>query len=107
MFFTFQGLEHIGEKTRRIVILVLSAIAAIGIVVLILLPPIKRDESDEDTIEEVHMGPIETLKGSAKLFVTKRMLLLCITFFYTGNRNYLQTYKNSIGDMVIFFQVLN
>lgn len=84
MFFTFQGLEHIGESTRRIVILVLSGIAAVGIVVLILLPPIKHDQSDEDSIEEVHLGPVETLKGAGKLFITKRMLLLCITFFYTG-----------------------
>lgn len=43
--------------------------------------PPKRD--DEVVVEQA-TGPIEALKGAAKLFVTKDMLLLSTTFFYTG-----------------------
>lgn len=106
VFFKFQGLEHIGESTRRIVILVLSGIGAVGIVVFICLPPIRRDDFEEDAIEEIHLGPIDTLKGAGKLFITKRMLLLAVTFFYTGNIICIFA-KHSISGIIVFVQVLN
>lgn len=85
VFFKFQGLERIDEETRNMVIWVLSAIAMAGIIVFLLLPPIRPDEIDrEDGVVEVPEGPLEALKSSGKLFVTKRMLLLSVTFFYTG-----------------------
>lgn len=85
VFFKFQGLERIDDDTRNMVIWVLSAIAVGGIVVFVLLPPIKRDEADsEDVVVEVTQGPFQALKASGKLFITPKMLLLCVTFFYTG-----------------------
>lgn len=82
VFFKFQGLTHIDEGTRDVVIYVLSATATIGIVILVCLPPIREDE---DSVKEVKEGPWETFKNALKLFVTPRMLLLLVTFVYTGN----------------------
>lgn len=55
--------------------------AAAGIILLVFLPRAKRNDDGEDPTPP---GPLEALKFSGRLFITKKMLLLIITFFYTG-----------------------
>lgn len=85
VYFKFQGLTEIDEKTRTIVILTLVAVAVCGLVFVIFLP--KSLSPDGEVVVEESKGPIEALRGAGRLFITKRMLLLIVTFFYTGNLN--------------------
>lgn len=58
----------------------------VGLIVMLFLPkPTKEKEEDEEenTVEEV-TGPVQALVKAGKLFVTRNMLLLSITFLYTG-----------------------
>jgi hypothetical protein len=50
---------------------------------MIVLPRPKKN-TDTDMPVEIQQGPLEALKGAIKLFFTKDMLFLSITFFYTG-----------------------
>lgn len=55
---------------------------------MILLPRPKKN-TETDMPAERQQGPIEALRGAVKLFFTRDMLLLTITFFYTGSsKNY-------------------
>lgn len=81
VYFQFQGETTIKKETRTIVISVLSGIAVVGIVIMAMLPKVRRSD---DSTDEIVQGPVEALKGAAKLFCTKRMLLLVFTFLYTG-----------------------
>lgn len=85
VFFAFKNKDTIDKSTRDLVTWTLSAVAMIGLIVMCLLPRAtkEKEEDEEDTVEEV-TGPIEALKNAGKLFVTKNMLLLSITFLYTG-----------------------
>lgn len=82
VFIKFRGLEHIDESLRNLVIWVLSGLSLAGIITIILLPKVKIDPDSD--IAEDHLGPYETFKSALRLLVTKRMLLLCVTFLYTG-----------------------
>lgn len=87
VFVAFKNKDTIDSTTRQIVVWTLSAIALLGIVVMVFFPkPPKKDESDNSTEDrvEVPSGPVEALKGAVRLFMTKNMLLLCVTFIYTG-----------------------
>lgn len=86
VFFAFKNKETIDKSTRNIVIWTLSVIALIGLIFMCLLPkPTKEREEDEENAEEEEVsGPIEALVKAAKLFVTKNMLMLSLTFLYTG-----------------------
>lgn len=77
----FQGKEHIDHSTRTLVFWVLIGVGICGIVVLVLLP---RPENDEARVHEIHLGPVDTFINAMKLFITKKMVLLSIAFWYTG-----------------------
>ncbi|KFB39669.1 AGAP000311-PA-like protein [Anopheles sinensis] len=83
VFFTFQGKTHIDERTRNVVFSVLIAVAIIGLVMLACL---RHPATDRDAPVEVTspVRPKEAFLNAVRLFRTKRMLLLCITFVYTG-----------------------
>ncbi|XP_044269343.1 UNC93-like protein MFSD11 [Tribolium madens] len=83
VYFKFKGLDSIDVDTRNMVIWTLSGIGIAGLVVMVLLPRPKKT-SQIDIPDEVQQTPLEALKGAVKLFFTKDMLLLSITFFYTG-----------------------
>lgn len=87
VFFAFKNKETIDKSTRDIVIWTLSAVALIGLIIMCLLPrPTKEKEEDEDDAveEETGGGPLQALVKAGRLFVTRNMLLLSITFLYTG-----------------------
>lgn len=58
----------------------------VGLVVMILLPkPTKEKEDDEEeNPQEEVTGPVQALVKAGRLFVTRNMLMLSITFLYTG-----------------------
>lgn len=100
VYFQFEGKTEIDKDTRTVVIWVLSGIAMVGIGILVILPRARRE--DEDSTEELNVkpdGPVQALVGAGKLFITKRMILLSITFFYTGIELsfYSGVYSPSIG----------
>ncbi|PSN49745.1 hypothetical protein C0J52_08485, partial [Blattella germanica] len=82
VYFKFQGKTHIDSETRTIVFIVLLVVAAIGIVFLLLLRPAQSPDGELARREDG--GPMNALKRAFALLVTKEMLLLSITFFYTG-----------------------
>lgn len=82
VYFQFQGMTIIDEDTRNLVTYVLSGLAVAGIVNLIFLPKVQVDEKPETV--ETKFSPMGALKDAGNLFITKRMLLICVTFFYTG-----------------------
>ncbi|KAJ8983849.1 hypothetical protein NQ317_016454 [Molorchus minor] len=82
VYFAFKGKERIDKNTRQIVIWTLSLVALCGIIVLLLLR--KSKIQLENIAEKSSQGPLQALVGAGKLFTTKNMLLLSITFFYTG-----------------------
>lgn len=83
VYFQFQGLDHIDVDTRTVVMWVLSGVTVLGLIFLIILPKPRRD-SNVNAVEEPNRGPAEAFKAACRLFVTKKMMLLSITFFYTG-----------------------
>ncbi|KAJ4443939.1 hypothetical protein ANN_05728, partial [Periplaneta americana] len=82
VYFQFQGKTQIDADTRLIVFIVLLVVAAVGIVFLLLLRPAQRADGELERREEG--GPLNALKRAFVLLLTKEMLLLSITFFYTG-----------------------
>ncbi|XP_030750879.1 UNC93-like protein MFSD11 [Sitophilus oryzae] len=87
VYFAFRDKDTIDAGTRQIVVWTLAAIALGGLAVIIFFPkPPEKDASDNNPAEEVKepSGPIEALKGAVRLSMTKNMLLLCVTFLYTG-----------------------
>ncbi|ENN73610.1 UNC93-like protein MFSD11 [Dendroctonus ponderosae] len=92
VYFVFRGKDNIDRGTRQLVIWTLSAIALAGLVVMVFFPkpppkapaPEKGRSDTTDSEIQTPAGPVEALKGAVRLFFTKNMMLLCITFLYTG-----------------------
>merc|ERR1711936_1537773 len=78
-FFMFNGQEYISTSVRTTVGIVLLAITLSGVAVMALLRP-----TSWDTTSEQATSPSKALWDSFALFLTTDMLLLSITFFYTG-----------------------
>ena len=96
VFFMFSrsGTEYIDEATRNTVGIVLLCVTVAGTCLMFFLRPTPWAESTTSA-----KGPLEALKDSAKLFVTKDMLLLSVTFYYTGVQQNIwsSVYGTSIG----------
>lgn len=89
VYFQFQGKEHIDETTRRIVITVLISIAVVGVIFFATLRHVRHPFESDSRDRELEYKPIENsivgaFSSAVKLFCTREMLLLSITFFYTG-----------------------
>lgn len=88
MYFQFQGKTHIDLSTRQLVFGVLIGVAVVGIIFLATLRQSTR--SEHNSIEKIEKKDFEqdgitaAFKKAIKLFFTKRMLLLSMTFVYTG-----------------------
>lgn len=101
VYFQFAGKTHIDADTRKIVFAVLVTVAFIGVAAIACLrappPPVTDADSElgaRAASEAAHHvavvtaqpGPLEALRGAFRLLFTSRMLLLSITFLYTGNQ---------------------
>ncbi|KAL3285309.1 hypothetical protein HHI36_019418 [Cryptolaemus montrouzieri] len=83
IFFLFAGQESIGSKVRILVVFILLGIMGFSLLVFIFLPRSVRHDAISSDAEE-KPGPIEVLKGAGTLFKTKHILILCVTFIYSG-----------------------
>jgi len=96
----FQGKDKIDDATRNTVGVVLLSVTCAGIICMFFLrrPATSNSDSTEDPPQS-RPSPAQALKESFRLFLTKDMLLLCLTFFYTGiNLNiWSAVYGTSIG----------
>jgi len=79
-YFMFTGEEFISSSVRTTVGVVLLSITGAGVLVMLLLRPTPwaRD------IVASNDSPTAALRSSGKLFMTKDMLMLSVTFLYTG-----------------------
>jgi hypothetical protein len=91
VYFQFQGKNHIDEHTRTLVFSVLIGVGILGFFFLTALRPIEdnrvvhaNDIEADDELEKPSSGVAMAFKNSINLFFTKEMLLLSLTFFYTG-----------------------
>uniref|UniRef100_A0A182YR78 UNC93-like protein MFSD11 n=1 Tax=Anopheles stephensi TaxID=30069 RepID=A0A182YR78_ANOST len=84
VFFTFQGKTHIDETTRSIVFAVLIAVAIVGLVMLTCLRRPSANDGDVPVELGAEVRPREAFLNAIRLFRTPRMILLSITFVYTG-----------------------
>lgn len=80
VYFQFRGQTIIDEHTRYVVFGALTAVSFLGLLVLVLLPKPGQGSGRED----IASTPTEELVKSLKLFRTKEMMLLSVTFLYTG-----------------------
>ena len=82
-------------STRNIVGIVLLSVTGVGILALCLLKraPVSETQPPQTT------SPAKALLNSYRLFLTKDMLLLSVTFFYTGIQLNIwsSVYSTSIG----------
>lgn len=99
VFQQFQGKTHIDLATRQLVFGVLIAVSFLGFMFLLALDTIKTIQNDfENGIDEKN-GFVDEFKNTLKLFFTKEMIFLSITFFYTGLEfSFLSgVYSSSVG----------
>jgi len=80
VYFMFAGEQFISTSVRTTVGVVLLSITGAGVLVMLLLRPTPwaRD------IVASNESPTEALRNSGRLFMTRDMLMLSITFLYTG-----------------------
>jgi hypothetical protein len=91
VYFQFQGKTHIDEATRTLVFSVLIGVGFVGFFFLTALRPLEdtrvvsgADVEADDELDTPSNGVTIAFKNSINLFMTKEMLLLSLTFFYTG-----------------------
>ena len=99
VYFQFQGKTHIDEATRTLVFSVLIAVGILGLVFLIALRPLQdtlvvNGTDNDDSELNTSKSAVAVFKSSVELFMTREMLLLILTFFYTG--------KSEINKNLIF-----
>ncbi|XP_016941741.1 UNC93-like protein MFSD11 [Drosophila suzukii] len=87
VYYQFQDKTRIDKETRNLVIGVLTVIAILGIVFLAALRFMADNAEHDNELEQKHTGcgqAMYALKSAGQLFLTKKMLLLSLAFFYTG-----------------------
>lgn len=101
VYFQFQGKTHIDLDTRQIIFGALISVAIVGVIFLAALrrtaPPLaivsandyeqknERESTAEDCDQESMLGAFKT---AIRLFFTREMLLLSVTFLYTGKKTF-------------------
>lgn len=89
VYFQFQGKDHIDASTRQLVFIVLITVAILGVFVLATLqrvshPFIANGDITAEQEYEAEASITGAFKNAIELFFTREMLLLSITFLYTG-----------------------
>jgi len=80
VYFKFAGQSSIDAETRTFVGALLIGLSSLGALTIGLLRPAPKQTTDSTN----DRGVIQALKESGKLFITRDMLLLSFTFFFTG-----------------------
>lgn len=89
VFYQFQGKDHIDKTTRELVLTVLIAVAILGVIFLCTLQRVSHPfientrDAELDDIKDSD-SVIGAFQNAIKLFITREMLLLSVTFLYTG-----------------------
>ncbi|XP_055312728.1 UNC93-like protein MFSD11 isoform X2 [Sitodiplosis mosellana] len=104
VYFQFQGKDHIDADTRHIVFIALIAVAIVGVIFFCVLRRVHNTFEENERDRELDYASnsnsiIGAFVKAIKLFFTRDMLLLCITFLYTGFELsfYSGVYSPSIG----------
>lgn len=114
VFFQFQGKTHIDLNTRQIIFAVLISVAIIGVICLASLRHTARptatvvvaaasdlvaDKSDDASDEHDDESILGAFRNAIALFFTREMLMLSVTFLYTGLELsfFSGVYSSSIG----------
>lgn len=87
VFFQFQGKDQIDADTRHIVFTVLISVAIVGVIFFCILRRVHNtfEENGRDReLDYESNSIIGAFVKAIRLFFTRNMLLLCITFLYTG-----------------------
>ncbi len=80
-YFQFKGLDDITTTTRLTVALVLLSICVVGVLTFLALRPTPWAS---ETDSAAALSPLQVFVASLKLFIKPNMLLLLVTFAYTG-----------------------
>lgn len=99
VFFQFQGKDQIDADTRHIVFTVLISVAIVGVIFFCILRRVHNtfEENGRDReldYESNGNSIIGAFVKAIRLFFTRNMLLLCITFLYTG-KYYMQMHVDT------------
>lgn len=91
VYYQFQGKTHIDYQTRQLVFSMLIAVAAVGVIFLGTLrrPHITVEEAEKDLkkpidTKEANDSVSGAFRNAIRLFFTCEMMMLSITFLYTG-----------------------
>ncbi|XP_072392198.1 UNC93-like protein MFSD11 [Diabrotica undecimpunctata] len=93
----FSGKTEINKSTRILVLTIFAGVCTAGLFVFVLLPVNKKEEKSKETLSKV--GAIESFIKAVKLFITRNMLILSVSFLYGGvNAGFLSgIYSSAIG----------
>ncbi|XP_075213919.1 UNC93-like protein MFSD11 isoform X1 [Lycorma delicatula] len=96
-YFTLNGKKYVDQETRRLIISSLAIVAAFATILFAFLRPVKKEMTQVPKAQETNA--IEELKKTWRVFITKDMLLLNITFCFTGLQQAFQSgiYSPSLG----------
>ncbi|KAK2191993.1 hypothetical protein NP493_41g03028 [Ridgeia piscesae] len=83
VYFAFKGEMNITSQSRTTLFTVLTAAVLLGTLSLLFLRKPPPRTSEPGSVERPD-GPLEALKKSFQLLMTRNMILLCVTFAYTG-----------------------
>lgn len=104
VFYQFQGKDRIDEETRRIVFITLITVAVVGVLFFCTLQrvhesPVDNRRDAEMDYAEKDNSVIGAFINALRLLITPKMLLLSVTFMYTGFELsfFSGVYSNSIG----------
>lgn len=85
MYVVFKNMDTIDKSKTTKIVATLSATAMLGLIIMCFLPkPSNKEGSEENKVEENIASPLNALVKTGKLFVTRNMMLISITSFYTG-----------------------
>lgn len=80
-YYKFEGKKRIDRDTRHQVIYVLGGVALLSVFAFLLL---RENKTSKQKKNDKADGPLEALKKTWSIFTTRDMLILNLTFCYTG-----------------------
>ncbi|XP_075212852.1 UNC93-like protein MFSD11 [Lycorma delicatula] len=83
-YYKFEGKTRIDGPTRRNVLYVLGGLAGVSVIMFLFLRPIRKLQLNSESAIQAKDGPIQAFKKTWSMFLSKNMLILSITFIYTG-----------------------